>query len=63
MPDWMQTAARFNPVDWGVKAARYAVLTGGNWGSIGLYLALLVGLVGVTSGFATWTFRAYQRSL
>ena len=63
MPEWMQTAARFNPVDWGVKAARYAVLTNGNWGSIGLYLALLVGLVGVTSGFATWTFRAYQRSL
>jgi ABC-2 type transport system permease protein len=63
MPDWMQTAARFNPVDWGVKAARYAVLTDGNRGSIGLYLALLVGLVGVTSGFATWTFRAYQRSL
>jgi ABC-2 type transport system permease protein len=63
MPDWMQFAARFNPVDWGVKAARYAVVTGGHWGSIGLYLALLVGLVGVTSGFATWTFRAYQRSL
>ena len=63
MPGWMQTAARFNPVDWGVKAARYAVLTDGNWGSIGVYLALLVGLVGATSGFATWTFRAYQRSL
>lgn len=63
MPGWMQVAARFNPVDWGVKAARYAVLTSGNWGSIGLYLALLVALVGVTSGFATWTFRAYQRSL
>jgi ABC-2 type transport system permease protein len=63
MPDWMQSAARFNPVDWGVKAARDAVVTGGNWGSVGLYLALLVALVGVTSGFATWTFRSYQRSL
>ncbi len=63
MPDWMQSAARFNPVDWGVKAARYAVLTGGNWDKVGLYLALLAGLVGVTSGFATWTFRSYQRSL
>lgn len=59
----MQFAARFNPIDWGVKAARYAVLTGGNWDSVGLYLGLLVALVGVTSGFATWTFRAYQRSL
>ena len=63
MPDWMQAAARFNPVDWGVRAARYAVLTGGNWDRVGLYLALLLGLVAVTSGFATWTFRSYQRSL
>ena len=26
MPGWMQTAAKFNPVDWGVKAAREVVL-------------------------------------
>jgi ABC-2 type transport system permease protein len=63
MPDWMQTAARFNPVDWGVRAARDAVVVGGNWGRVGLYLALLAALVAATSGFATWTFRAYQRSL
>lgn len=63
MPDWMQHAARFNPVDWGVRAARDAVVTGGNWDAIGVNLGLLVGLVAVTSAFATWTFRAYQRSL
>jgi ABC-type polar amino acid transport system ATPase subunit len=28
MPGWMQTAANFNPVDWGVKAAREVVLPG-----------------------------------
>ena len=27
MPGWMQTVAKFNPVDWGVKAAREVVLT------------------------------------
>jgi ABC-2 type transport system permease protein len=63
MPDWMQHAARFNPVDWGVRAARDAVVTGGNWDAVALNLALLVGLVVATSSFATWTFRAYQRSL
>jgi ABC-2 type transport system permease protein len=63
MPEWMQGAARFNPVDWGVRAARDAVVTGGNWDAVAANLALLVALVAATSAFATWTFRAYQRSL
>jgi ABC-2 type transport system permease protein len=63
MPGWMQFAARFNPVDWGVKAAREVVLPGTSWGSVGWYLLLLFLLSAVTSAWATWTFRAYQRSL
>jgi ABC-2 type transport system permease protein len=63
MPDWMQTAAKFNPVDWGVKAAREVVLPGTSWGSVGMYLMLLLALTAVTSACATWTFRVYQRSL
>ena len=63
MPGWMQTAARFNPVDWGVKAAREVVLPGTSWGTVGLYLLLLLALTSVTSAWATYTFRAYQRSL
>ena len=63
MPAWMQDVSRFNPVNWGVHAARDAVVTGGNWDGIAGNLLLLVALVGVTSAFATWTFRAYQRSL
>src|SRR4051812_27061898 len=63
MPGWMQTAAKFNPVDWGVKAAREVVLPGTEWGTVGLYLLLLLGLTALTSAWATWTFRAYQRSL
>ena len=35
MPGWMQTAASFNPVDWGVKAAREVVLPGTDWSSVG----------------------------
>jgi ABC-2 type transport system permease protein len=63
MPDWMQTVAKFNPVDWGVKAAREVVLPGTSWGTVGWYLLLLLALTAVTSLWATSTFRAYQRSL
>ena len=63
MPGWMQTAAKFNPVDWGVKAAREVVLPGTSWEAVGLYLLLLLGLTALTSAWATWTFRVYQRSL
>jgi ABC-2 type transport system permease protein len=63
MPGWMQQAARFNPVDWGVKAAREVVLSGTSWSSVAWYLFLLLALTGATSMWATWSFRAYQRSL
>jgi ABC-2 type transport system permease protein len=63
MPDWMQTAAKFNPVDWGVKAAREVVLPGTDWAEVAWYLMLLFALSAVTAAAATWTFRAYQRSL
>jgi ABC-2 type transport system permease protein len=63
MPSWMQTIARFNPVNWGVQAGRHAVVDGGQWGTVGVFLLLLCAAVAVTSSFATWTFRAYQRSL
>jgi ABC-2 type transport system permease protein len=63
MPDWMSTVSRFNPVNWGVRAARDAVVVGGHWGDVGIYVLLLLGLTAVTSVFATWTFRTYQRSI
>jgi ABC-2 type transport system permease protein len=63
MPDWMSSLARFNPVNWGVEATRNVVVVGGHWSDVGIYTLLLIGLTAVTSGFATWTFRMYQRSL
>jgi ABC-2 type transport system permease protein len=63
MPSWMQHTARFNPVDWGVRAARDVVLPGTDWGSMGAHLALLLGLTTLSAAFATWTFRVYQRTL
>jgi ABC-2 type transport system permease protein len=62
MPHWMQELARFNPVNWGVRAARDAVVYGGNWRGVGIDL-LLGAASAVTAAFATWTFRSYQRTL
>jgi ABC-2 type transport system permease protein len=63
MPHWMQVTTRFNPLNWGVIAARGAVLPGTDWTSIGLHMMYLAALTVATTAFATWTFRAYQRTL
>ena len=63
IPHWMQEAAKFNPVNWGVIAAREVVLPGTDWNSVGLHLALLFALSVATAAFATWTFRAYQKTI
>ncbi len=63
MPGWIKAIARFNPVNWGVNASRNAVVTGGDWGPSGVYLLFLLAAVAVTSLFATWCFRSYQRSI
>ena len=63
MPGWMQWAAKFNPVHWGVEASREVVHRGADWGAVGVWLALLLGFAAVTSAFATWAFQAYRRTL
>ena len=63
MPHWMRAISDFNPVNWGVRAARAVVLPGTDWGSVALHLGYLAALTAVTAAFAMWTFRVYQRSL
>jgi ABC-2 type transport system permease protein len=63
MPDWIAELSRYNPVNWGVQAARNAIVAGGDWGTTGGYLLLLLAATATTSLFATWCFRAYQRSI
>jgi len=63
MPRWIAELSRFNPVNWGVHAARNAIVVGGSWGASMGYLALLLGAAAATSLFATWCFRGYQRSI
>jgi ABC-2 type transport system permease protein len=64
MPGWIQGLSRFNPVNWGVEAARNAVDAHPAWGTTGgEFLLLLLAAMAATSLFATWCFRGYQRSI
>jgi ABC-2 type transport system permease protein len=63
MPHWMRVLSNFNPVNWGVRAARDVVLPGTDWGAVGAHLGYLLALSAVTAAFANWTFRVYKRSL
>ncbi len=63
MPGWIRSVSRYNPVNWGVEAARNAVVFGGHWWSSGQFLLFLVAAAAVTTAFATWSFRAYQNSI
>ena len=63
MPNWMQWAARFNPVQWGIVSSREVMLPGTDWSAAWLHLVYLAAATVVTTAFATWAFRAYRRTL
>jgi ABC-2 type transport system permease protein len=63
LPGWIRVISRFNPVNWGANAARNALVFGSAWGPTGGFLLLLLAATAATSLFATWCFRAYQRSI
>lgn len=61
MPSWLRTAARFNPVNWAVDAARHAAL-GDAWSTVFMNSGMLLVFVAITAIFATQSFRYYQRT-
>lgn len=62
-PNWIQTAAKFNPVNWALEAGRQALSASPDWGAIGIHLGLLA-LVGTALfALATRAFRSYQHSI
>ena len=63
IPGWMQDLSLANPVEWAVRAAREPVLPASEWSQVGLFLTGLLLFAIATGVFATWAFRAYQRSL
>jgi ABC-2 type transport system permease protein len=62
-PGWLQTVARYNPVDWAVVASRQALSGGTDWGAVGVRIGALAALAVVMAWLATLAFSAYQRSL
>jgi ABC-2 type transport system permease protein len=63
MPDWMQTASNFNPLNWAVEAGRDAVTSGPDWGAIAGKTGLLIVFLCLCSFFALRAFRTYQRAV
>ena len=63
-PDWIQTASKFNPLEWAVVAGREALTSDDvDWGLVGSRLGLLLLLLIACFTIATRAFRAYQRSV
>ncbi len=62
-PGWIQTVAKFNPVNWAVEAGRAATAQSIDWGLVAGRVGLLTALMVLCAVFATRAFGAYQRSL
>ena len=62
-PEWVQTIARYNPVDWAVVAAREALSGTTDWSIVWSRLGLLTAVATVMAWLATRAFGTYQRSL
>lgn len=56
-PKWLQTAARFNPINYAVRAVRALVITGYDWATILPGLLVLGGFTSLGATLATLAFR------
>lgn len=64
MPQWIQTFARFNPVNRGVVAAREVALHASpDWGLVLAQVGKLLAFTVAAVLLATRAFRSYQRSV
>jgi len=57
LPGWIETARRFNPVDYAVESVRNLVVTGYEWGSLIPNILFLAGFAVVSVSLATAMFR------
>ena len=62
-PEWIQTAARYNPVDWAVVASREALSANPEWPAVLTRIGGLLAVALAMGWIATRAFRSYQRSL
>ncbi len=62
MPGWIQSVARYNPVNWAVAAGRGAMQASVDWSAVLWHAGYLLAFAGVCAALATQAFRAYQRA-
>ena len=62
-PDWIQTAATYNPLDWAVVVSREGLAAAPDWAAIWPRLGALTALAILMNWLATKAFTAYQRSV
>jgi ABC-2 type transport system permease protein len=63
LPHWIQTVAKYNPVNWAAQAARDAAMEPIHWAAVLARIGLLAALLLLSAFLATRAFAAYQRSL
>jgi ABC-2 type transport system permease protein len=62
-PQWIQNVAMVNPVNWAVEAGRQALTATPDWSFVAPRIVGLAILAVLATGWATRTFRSYQRSI
>jgi len=62
-PEWMQTVADFNPVNWAIEAGRNVAMEDVDWTLVLTRTGLLIAFLVAAGMFATRAFRTYQRSI
>ncbi|MFA4964199.1 MAG: ABC transporter permease [Thermoleophilia bacterium] len=63
MPGWMQSVAKYNPVDWAVQAGREGLASGPDWALVFSRMGWLLVFTVVCTWLATRAFRVYQKSI
>lgn len=63
MPGWMQSIARYNPLNWAVEAGRAALMAHPDWGVVWPRLTALAAFMIICAWLATRAFHVYQRSI
>jgi ABC-2 type transport system permease protein len=63
VPGWVETVAKFNPVNWAIEVGRTALTADPDWGLIGTRMLYLLGLTALLVWAALAAFRSYQRSV
>ncbi len=61
-PDWIETAATYNPINWAIQAGREVLVANPDWSFVLPRVGGLVVVAMLSVALATLAFRSYQRS-